>query len=126
LTSIWGEPPRYSWGTNVHPFRLGERAGELFAQSRVSALSGSTITELQAALREQLKRPDSPTPELTELLKRVGVEAREKKINPEELIVFFKQMWNSLGDSARPQNAELHERTRQTLVTLCIRAYYAE
>ena len=126
MTSIWGEPPRYSWGTNVHPFRLGERVGELFAQSRVSALAESTIRELQAALREQLKRPESPTPELTQLLKRVAVEAREKKINPEELIVFFKQMWNSLGDSARPQNAELHDRTRQTLVTICIQAYYAE
>lgn len=92
----------------------------------MSALAESTIRELQAALREQLKRPESPTPELTQLLKRVAVEAREKKINPEELIVFFKQMWNSLGESARPQNAELHDRTRQTLVTICIQAYYAE
>jgi hypothetical protein len=95
-------------------------------QSHVSQLSESTIRDLQAALTEQLKGPDGPTQELTKLLRQVGVEAREKNINPEELIVVFKQMWNSLAESVRPQNAEGHERMRQTLVTLCIKAYYAE
>jgi hypothetical protein len=95
-------------------------------KSRVSPLSESMMKELQVALTDQLKRLDSPTPELTKLLKRVGAEARQKNVNPEELIVVFKQMWNSLAESVRPQNAELHDRMRQTLVTLCIQAYYAE
>ena len=106
--------------------RLGKRCGKLFARMPVSALSESTLQELKAALAEQMKRPNGPTPELAMLLKRVGAEARQKNVKPEELIVIFKQLWNSLAESLRPQNAEQQERMRQNLVTLCIQAYYAE
>jgi len=84
------------------------------------------MKELRTALTEQLKRPERPTPELTLLLKKIAREAHEKDIRPEELIVMFKQLWNSLAESLRPQNADQYERVRQNLVTLCIQAYYAE
>jgi len=84
------------------------------------------MKELRTALTEQLKRPDGPTPELTILLRKVAQEARTKNIPPEELLVLFKQLWNSLAESLRPQNADQYERVRQRLVTLCIQAYYAE
>jgi hemoglobin-like flavoprotein len=84
------------------------------------------MKELRTALTEQLKRPERPTPELTDLLKKIAHEAHEKDIRPEELIVVFKQLWNSLAESLRPQNADQYERIRQKLVTLCIQAYYAE
>ncbi|MFL5469884.1 MAG: hypothetical protein ACJ8AE_08830 [Gemmatimonadaceae bacterium] len=84
------------------------------------------MKELRTALTEQLKRPGGPTEELKDLLKKVADEAREKNIRPEELIVIFKQLWNSLAESLRPQNADQHERIRERLVTLCIQAYYAE
>jgi hypothetical protein len=92
----------------------------------VSPLSESTIEELKAALAEQLKKADSPSPELATLLKQFGAEARAKKVKPEELIVIFKQIWNSLAESIRTTNSEPHERVRQMLVTLCIQAYYAD
>ncbi len=92
----------------------------------MSPLSESTIKELRTALTEQLKRPDGPTPELASLLRKVAQEARAQSIPPEELIVSFKQLWNSLAESLRPQNADQYERVRQRLVTLCIQAYYAE
>lgn len=84
------------------------------------------MKELRSALTEQLKHPDGPTPELASLLKKVAQEARDQSIPPEELIVLFKQLWNSLAESLRPQNADQYERVRQRLVTLCIQAYYAE
>lgn len=84
------------------------------------------MNELRTALTEQLRRPERPTPELSSLLKKIAGEAREKGIQPEQLIVIFKQLWNSLAESMRPQNADQHERIRQNLVTLCIQAYYAE
>ncbi len=92
----------------------------------MSPLSESTIKELRTALTEQLKRPDGPTPELASLLRKVAQEARAQSIPPEELIVSFKELWNSLAESLRPQNADQYERVRQRLVTLCIQAYYAE
>lgn len=84
------------------------------------------MNELRAALAEQLRHPDGPTPELSILLKKMAREAHENDVRPEELIVIFKRLWNSLADSLRPQNTDQYERVRQSLVTLCIEAYYAE
>ena len=92
----------------------------------MSPLSESTIKDLRTALTEQLRKPDEPTPELVALLRKVALEARKQNIPPEELIVSFKQLWNSLAESLRPQSADQSERIRQRLVTLCIQAYYAE
>jgi hypothetical protein len=84
------------------------------------------MKELQSALAEQLRKPDQVAPELQPLLVRVAREAREKNIRPEELLVSFKRLWNSLAESMRPQSADQFERIRQDLVTVCIKAYYAE
>lgn len=99
---------------------------KLLPQPRVSALSESTMQELRTALTEQLKQPDGPTPELSNVLKKIGREARQSDIPPEELVIIFKELWNSLVELVRPQNADQYERVRQRLVTLCIQAYYAE
>ena len=84
------------------------------------------MKELRTALVEQFKRPDGPTQELAALVRRVAREAHEQDIRPEQLLVIFKQLWNSLAESLRPQNADQYERVRERLVTLCIQAYYAE
>jgi hypothetical protein len=84
------------------------------------------MKELRTAVAEQLKHPDGPTPELAKILKRVGREARQSNVLPEELIIKFKELWNSLAESLRPKNADQYEHVRQRLVTLCIQAYYAE
>jgi hemoglobin-like flavoprotein len=84
------------------------------------------MKELRTALTEQLKTPDGPTKELATLLRRVAREAHDQGIKPEQLIIIFKQLWNSLAESLRPQNADQYELVRQRLVTLCIRAYYAD
>lgn len=84
------------------------------------------MKELEAALTEQLRKPDHPTAALNELLKRVAREARERNIRPEELLVSFKQLWNSLAETMRARPADQFERMRENLVTVCIKAYYAE
>ncbi len=84
------------------------------------------MVELRNALTAQLQQPDGPTPELASILKKVGREARVSSIPPEELIVIFNELWNSLAESLRPQDADQYEHIRQRLVTLCIQAYYAE
>ena len=84
------------------------------------------MQELRSALVEQLGHPDAPTPEVTDCLRKLAGEAHTKGVTPEELLVTFKQMWNSLAESARPSSPDQSERIRQTLITLCIQAYYAE
>src|SRR6476620_104246 len=98
-------------------FATSQRVGRTIGLTPVGSLSESTMKELRTALTEQLKRPEAPAPELAALLKRVGREAREKDLRPEQLIVAFKQLWNSLAESLRPQNTEQNERVRQQLVT---------
>lgn len=98
----------------------------LISRTPLNSLSESVMKELQSALAEQLRKPDQPAPELNALLRRVAHEARERNVRPEELLVSFKQVWNSLAESMRPQSADQIERIRQNLVTLCIKAYYAE
>jgi hypothetical protein len=84
------------------------------------------MQELRSALVEQLRHPDAATPEVTDCLRKLGHEAHVNGVTPEELLVTFKQMWNSLAESTRPSSPDQSERIRQTLVTLCIKAYYAE
>ena len=84
------------------------------------------MKELQSALTEQMRKPEHASPELHSLLTRVAREAREKNIRPEQLLVIFKQIWNSLAETMRPRTPDQFERIRQDLVTACIKAYYAE
>jgi hypothetical protein len=84
------------------------------------------MKELRTALIEQLKGPDGPTPKLSTLLRLVAQEAHDRDIKPEQLIIILKQLWSSLAESLRPQNADQYELVRQRMVTLCIQAYYAE
>ncbi|HST06646.1 MAG TPA: hypothetical protein VLJ83_00650 [Gemmatimonadaceae bacterium] len=92
----------------------------------MSPLSDTTMQELRGALGEQVKNPDRPMPQVTELLRKVAREARDKGVQPEELLVIFKETWQSISESLRPKSPDQHERIRQNLVTLCIQAYYAE
>jgi hypothetical protein len=98
----------------------------LISRTPVNSLSESLMKELQSALTEQMRKPDHAAPELHSLLTRVAREAREKGIRPEQLLVSFKQVWNSLTDSMHARSADQYERIRQDLVTACIKAYYAE
>jgi hypothetical protein len=84
------------------------------------------MQELRSALTEQLKRPEGPAPEVTALLRKVAREAQATGIRPEQLLVTFKETWNSLAETQRPKSPEQYERIRERLITLCIQAYYAE
>jgi hypothetical protein len=113
-------------GTYVHPPTTGMRVGETICFVRVKSFSDSTMKKLRTVVLEQLKHPETPTPEMCDLLGELGKEARDENIPPEQVIVSFKQLWNDLAESLRPQHVDQYERLRQRLVTLCIKAYYAE
>ena len=63
------------------------------------------MKELRAALADQLKQPDGPTSELANVLKRVGKEAHQKNVPPEELIVIF--MTQFIPSSTYPVRRDL-------------------
>lgn len=107
-------------------FATSQRVGRTIARRLVDSLSESTMTELRVALTEQLKRTDGITAELSKLLLRAGREAREGSLRPEQLLLIFKQLLNSLHETSQSKSAGEYERVRERLVTVCIKAYYAE
>jgi hypothetical protein len=113
-------------GTCVHPRALVRGFGKLFASTRVSSFTDSTVKHLRTVVIEQLKQPEAPTAQMITSLGNAGREARERNIPPEVVIVSFKQIWSELAQSSRPQYPDQYERLRQRLVTVCIQAYYAE
>jgi hypothetical protein len=105
---------------------LPVRGSGTITRAHVNSFSDSTIKRLRAAVVVQLQNPDAPSSELVKHVEQLGKEAREQNIPPEHLIVTFKQLWNDVAESLRPQRADQYERLKQGLVTQCIRAYYAE
>ncbi len=87
-------------------------------------LSGATVARLRAVLANHIEHPDVADPELSQVLRQVVTEARNRQIRAEQLIVIFKNIWDSLPDARHAIDREAQTQVRQRLITLCIRAYY--
>ena len=89
-----------------------------------SGLSSATVNRLRVVLSNHLKHPDSADPELARVLRQVVVEARNRKVRAEQLVVILKNVWQSLPDVPHAIDREAQDQIRQQLITLCIKAYY--
>jgi hypothetical protein len=58
-------------------------------------------------------------------LQRVSVEAREKYIQAEHVLIALKDIWYELPQMRATANIEEQQRLLQSVVTLCIREYYS-
>ena len=86
-------------------------------------LSASVIAGLENALIRYLANHSDTS--LEPALRALTVEAREKKIHAEQLLIVLKDVWYSLpkireAPTGDPQNALL-----QRVITQCIRQYYS-
>ena len=86
-------------------------------------LSAQSVDALRSALEEYLAS-GREIASLQPTLRRIAVEAHEKKIHAEQLLVLLKDVWYALPQMGRagtePQNILL-----QRVITLCIREYYS-
>ena len=55
----------------------------------------------------------------------MSVEAHEKRILPEHLLVTLKDVWNALPEVRAMPDATLQIRLLQRVVTMCIKEYYS-
>ena len=85
-------------------------------------LSESTLEQVRRAIQERRQSPSAGDSDLRAALAVVALEARERTIRPEELIVTLKQLIDDLP-GARSSSAE-ERRLREWIVTTCIRAYF--
>lgn len=86
-------------------------------------LSAAAIAGLEAALARYLANQSDAS--LEKALRTLTMEAREKQIHAEQLLIVLKDVWFALPEiretpSGDPQNALL-----QRVITQCIREYYS-
>jgi len=93
-------------------------------QPHVRPLSTETMSALRAAVLRHLERGADGDDGLAHAVSTVVAEARRESMRAEELILAFKQLYDSLPEprSAVARAEQMHLRER--LVSACIRAYY--
>ena len=87
-------------------------------------LSGATVARLRTVLTRHIAHPDVADPDLAQVLRQIVVEARNRKVRAEQLILMLKNVWDSLPDTRYAIDREAQLEMRQRLITLCIKAYY--
>jgi hypothetical protein len=93
-------------------------------QPHVHQLSPATMAALRDAVLRHLERGSEGDEDLARAVSVAVAEARSESMRAEELILSFKQLYDSLPEpkSAVARAEQMHLRER--LVSACIRAYY--
>lgn len=87
-------------------------------------LSTAATDALESALQKFLA-DGGDVASLQVALRDIAVEAREKKMRAEELLIVLKDVWFALPQIRRMTEGESQNRLLQRVVTLCIREYYS-
>jgi hypothetical protein len=88
-------------------------------------LDVETIDAVQLALRSYLDAP-SQDASLRVALHRMASDARSKAILPERALVVLKELWYAMPSLNVVRDSEERVRLLQRVVTMCIKAYYAD
>jgi hypothetical protein len=88
-------------------------------------LDPATIEGLRAVLARSVLR-GTHSDDLHALLVGAAVEARDKGLQAEQLLLVLKQLWYSLPEVTGAASADVENRLLQELISRCIRAYYAQ
>lgn len=88
------------------------------------ALDADTTAQLRAALERSLQ-DGSHSDGLKPLLARAAVEARERGLQAEQLLLALKDIWYSLPQLSVHPADETQTRLLQQLIARCIKEYYA-
>lgn len=88
-----------------------------------ASISLETMTALRSALVSYVQNPDEASP-LGPALRQLALEAREKGIVAEQVLIVLKQVWYSLPGQRELPSPEDRGSLLQRAVTMCIREYY--
>lgn len=93
------------------------------SQNPPSRLSDDTTHSVRVALREYLASDSSA--ELQRALLLMAVDAREKSMPPEQVLIALKDIWNALPEVCAMSDTGNQIRLLQRVVTMCIKEYYS-
>lgn len=91
----------------------------------LGVLSGEAQSGLLAAL-EQFVSQSGDDGSLRGALRRVTLEARERQIPPERLMIAFKALWERLPAVRDTTDPRMRARLLERLITASIQEYFAE
>lgn len=87
-------------------------------------LRPETVTALLEAFREQLVAGEQPTPQLAEAIRAAAVEARQRQLPPEALLLQLKEIADRAKVPALIGEDAGRRQIRQWMVTMSLRAYW--
>lgn len=90
------------------------------------ALTDDTLAALRDAVVAVWNAPEASEAALQPALARMVAESRARALRAEEVIVAFKGLLASIPELNSAVRRLEAVRLRERLITLCIRAYYAE
>lgn len=88
-----------------------------------SRLDDATVAAVRDALRLYLS-DDAQPGALHQALLRMSVEARDKEMRAEQLLVLLKETWSTLPEVRAMIDTREQVRMLQRVVTMCIKEYY--
>ena len=89
-------------------------------------LAPEAVDALRCALEEYARHPTESAPELRAALHDLAREARLAALPPEELLLVLKRTWNGLPEVKTAPNQNTQLRVLQSVVTMCIKEYFAD
>ena len=88
-------------------------------------LAHEAVDAVRSALEEYARHPEAAA-ELRSALHELAREARIVAMRPEELLLILKRTWTGLPDVAKAPDQLTQTRLLQSVVTMCIREYFAD
>lgn len=88
-------------------------------------LHPETVGALRTALTAQRTSREGASPQLTEAIRMAAIEARQRDLPPEALLIQLKQLADDVGLAADDPDAAKPRRIREWMVGALLRAYWA-
>jgi ActR/RegA family two-component response regulator len=89
-----------------------------------NVLTEETIEAVRAALVQYVSAP-ARRDDVGAALQRMAIEARDRSMLPEQLLIVLKDIWYSLPSVRNMSDATDQVRLLQRVVTMCIKEYYS-
>ena len=101
--------------------------GSNFTPDGARALSAETMEALRVVIADRWREADGAEARLAEVLSRAAHEARERSMQPEELLVMLRRLEEEMiarPGTLRGTDPDARRRFREWLVQSCLRAYF--
>jgi hypothetical protein len=95
-----------------------------FERTPNSGLDPATLAELRLALTRSLAAGDHGD-ELKDLLRRLAVQARERGLHAEQLLLALKEVWYGLPEIGGRPGTDVQTKLLQQLIARCSQEYYS-